>query len=91
MSSLIPGRSAKSCGRISVGDLLLSVDGKSTKSKTFDEIRAMVAGPAGTYVSLSFQGTMGVYECEKLLRGSVKDSPETLVRFNTNSAVLAVC
>ena len=82
VSSLVPGRSAKTCGRIRIGDLLLSVDQKSTSSKTFEEIRAMIAGPVGTYVSLTFQGAEGIYECENLLRGIVKDSspPELQVK-----------
>ena len=72
VSSLVPGKAAKASGRISMGDFLLSVDQKSTKNKTFDEIRLMIAGPAGTFVALSFEGAQGVYE-EKLLRGSVKE------------------
>jgi hypothetical protein len=52
----------------------MSVDRISTQRKTFDEIRSLIAGPVGTYVSLSFQGSDGAYECEKLLRGNVIDS-----------------
>ncbi len=74
VSSLVPGKSANACGLIKIGDVLLSVDGISTQKRAFDDIRSMIAGPVGTYVSLSFEGSDGAYECEKLLRGSVKDS-----------------
>ena len=74
VSSLVPGKSANACGLIKIGDVLKSVDRVSTQKKTFDEIRGMIAGPVGTHVSLSFQGSQGEYECDKLLRGNVNDS-----------------
>jgi hypothetical protein len=95
VSSLVPGKSANACGIIKIGDVLKSVDRISTQKKTFDEIRSMIAGPVGTYVSLSFQGSQGAYECEKLLRGNVNDSiqwsthasPSTLPAAATSSAL----
>jgi hypothetical protein len=73
VSSLVPGKSAGACGLIKIGDVLMGVDGTSTQKKTFDGIRNMIIGPVGTYVSLSFQGSDGAYECENLLRGNVHD------------------
>jgi C-terminal processing protease CtpA/Prc len=74
VSSLVPGKSASACGLIKIGDVLMRVDSLSTQKRTFDEIRSMIAGPVGTYVSLSFQGSEGAYECEKLVRGNVQDN-----------------
>ncbi len=95
VSSLVPGKSANACGLIKIGDVLMSVDRISTEKRTFDEIRSMIAGPVGTHVSLSFQGSQGAYECENLVRGNVNDSipwsnhvsPSTLPAVSSSSAL----
>ncbi len=67
--SLVPGKAADGCKRIGVGDKLVAVDGQATSGKTFDEVRDLIVGPAGSSVSLNFQGPAGAYQVE-LVRGS---------------------
>ena len=71
VASLLPGRSARNCGRIAVGDTLLRVDNVSTEHKGLDEVRSMIAGPVGSTVSLAFENRSGVYEVDRLVRGEI--------------------
>ena len=68
--SLVPGKAADGCKRISVGDKLIAVAGQATRGRTFNQVRNLIIGPVGSTVSLNFQGAAGDYRCD-LVRGSV--------------------
>ncbi len=52
--TVFPGTPADKAG-LKVGDLLLAVNGKSIDGMGFDNIRKLIAGPKGTYVSLTVE------------------------------------
>ena len=52
VENLTPGEPAAMCGRIRIGDRLLVVNGLEVTPYNFDQVSAMIPGPAGTRVDL---------------------------------------
>lgn len=62
VSSLVKGSSADLCGKIALGDELISIGQTKTKSLTLQEVETLLAGEIGSYVDLGFKrGGQTVY------------------------------
>eukprot|EP00285_Hemiselmis_virescens_P012972 CAMPEP_0173406500 /NCGR_PEP_ID=MMETSP1356-20130122/64739_1 /TAXON_ID=77927 ORGANISM="Hemiselmis virescens, Strain PCC157" /NCGR_SAMPLE_ID=MMETSP1356 /ASSEMBLY_ACC=CAM_ASM_000847 /LENGTH=817 /DNA_ID=CAMNT_0014367507 /DNA_START=58 /DNA_END=2511 /DNA_ORIENTATION=- len=55
VKDIIAGRSADREGTVQVGDVIQSVDGQSVANMSMDQLRAMVVGEVGTFVSMAFE------------------------------------
>jgi hypothetical protein len=74
VKAIYSGSSAARSGKISIGDLLCSVDGQDVKCQGPSIVRLMIVGAQGSYVTLGFckEGKASdVFEV-KLLRGSAE-------------------
>jgi len=55
VKQIFKGRSADREGTVQVGDVIKSVDGQGVETMTMDQLRAMVVGEVGTFVSMAFE------------------------------------
>lgn len=62
IESFIDGGSAVECGLIAPGDYIVAVDGEEVYGMTLDEVVALVRGPEGTTVDITFEGPNGKYD-----------------------------
>ena len=62
IESFIDGGSAVECGLIAPGDYIVAVDGEEVYGMTLDEVVALVRGPEGTTVDITFEGPDGKYD-----------------------------
>ena len=59
VEGFIEGGSAGESGEIYVGDYIVAVDGEEVYGMTIDEVVALVRGPAGTTVTVTFESAAG--------------------------------
>lgn len=62
VEGFIEGGSAGEAGTISEGDYIIAVNGEEMYGKTIDEVVALVRGPEGTTVTVTFDGVNGRYD-----------------------------
>jgi len=55
VKSLLSGSPAQKCGKISVGDVVLSVNGEAVYGKKLAELAEVLLGPAGSKAALTFR------------------------------------
>ena len=58
VTKLIRGAPSDKCGLILEGDHLISVDGRSISALRFSEVSALLSGPQGVPVAMTFQRTV---------------------------------
>ncbi len=62
VEGFIDGGSAGEAGTIAEGDYIIAVNGEEMYGKTIDEVVALVRGPEGTTVTVTFEGVNGRYD-----------------------------
>lgn len=55
VASIIKGSSAEKCGKVQIGDTLLSIEGKALKALSEKAVEALLQGQAGSTVDIVFQ------------------------------------
>eukprot|EP00288_Rhodomonas_lens_P016352 CAMPEP_0177705350 /NCGR_PEP_ID=MMETSP0484_2-20121128/8662_1 /TAXON_ID=354590 /ORGANISM="Rhodomonas lens, Strain RHODO" /LENGTH=634 /DNA_ID=CAMNT_0019216773 /DNA_START=191 /DNA_END=2091 /DNA_ORIENTATION=+ len=55
VASITSGGPAERCGRIVRGDEVETIDGVNVRGKTINDVRPLILGPAGTYVTLGLR------------------------------------